>query len=93
MRVDQQLARIRANIDILVNRGIPMANIEAFVKAVAVVSLTTQEGWSSDQSKECLEVLLKGVPNRVQALLWQCDDEAIVKLDERLEKKKQELAS
>lgn len=83
--IADELARVQCNLRILTELlGYEEHRFEDFVFKVATRSLELSEGLDADEAEQSLEERVRNAHYRIDALLNQCDFDAIRALDQRL---------
>lgn len=85
-RVDDAIARIQANTKLLTERhGMDPQKIRGYIWRIASVCLT-REGKTPEEAEATLATLTVRLKEPINALLWQCDTEALAAIDKMLDK-------
>lgn len=85
-RVDDAISRIQANIKLLTEQcGIDPQKVRGYIWRVASLCLT-REGKTPEEAEAALVTLTIRLKEPINALLWQCDTEALAAIDKMLDK-------
>ena len=84
-RVDDAIARIQANIQILKDlRRVPPERIQVYIARVAANHIAILDDVSLEAAQVYLQEITQGVKNPINALLWECDRKALDAIDRKL---------